>query len=366
MLVPSDSPLAGKTIEDAGLRHLPGAYLVDIDRGGESIPAVAPDRTLKAGDRLIFAGIVESIRDLQNLRGLLPATNQAFKLDSPRHRRQLFEAVVSNTCPLAGKTIREGRFRQHYNAAVLAVARNGERIHSKIGDIELRIGDTLLIEAHQSFATQQRDSRDFFLVSPVNESRPRSHERFSVALAILAAMVIVAAAGWLDILMCAIIASSLMVVSRCCTISELRASIDWSVLIVIGASLGLGRAVEISGAARWMAEMVSMIGPDHPWLVLAVLYLATSLLNEFLANSAAVALVFPIAMESAARMDVNFLPFVIAIMMAGSNSFATPIGYQTNLMVYGPGGYRFSDYTKIGNLVTGAVALLVIPLVFPF
>jgi di/tricarboxylate transporter len=160
-----------------------------------------------------------------------------------------------------------------------------------------------------------------------------------------------------------------MVLTRCCTISEFRASVDWSVLIVIGASLGLGRAVEESGVAVAIADAASVLSPGRPWLVLVAIYLITSLLNEFLANSAAVAVAFPIAVESATRMDVSLIPFAIAIMMAGSNSFATPIGYQTNLMVYGPGGYRFSDYLKMGipmNLVTCVIALALIPILFPF
>ncbi|MCU0972178.1 MAG: SLC13 family permease, partial [Gammaproteobacteria bacterium] len=147
MMVEQGSPLAGKTIEEAGLRHLPGMYLVEVERGGEVLPAIAPHQRLRAHDRLVFAGVVESVVDLQRFRGLVPASDQVFKLGVPRPERCLIEAVVSDSCPLVGKSIREGRFRNVYNAAVIAVARNNERIHAKIGDIVLRPGDTLLLEA---------------------------------------------------------------------------------------------------------------------------------------------------------------------------------------------------------------------------
>ena len=146
------------------------------------LPAVSPQETLCAFDRLLFVGVVESVVDLQRIRGLLPATDEVFKLKEPRLQRCLIEAVVSNSCPIVGRTIRDGRFRSIYNAVVVAVARNGERLHKKIGDIVLRPGDTLLVEAHPSFADQQRNSRDFFLVSRVDESTPPRHDRAVIAL----------------------------------------------------------------------------------------------------------------------------------------------------------------------------------------
>ena len=158
MQVEADSPLVGKSIEAAGLRHLPGLFLAEIDRDGNSIPAVSPREVLQAGDRLLFVGVVESIVELQRIRGLVPATEDVFHLKAPRPQRCLIEAVVSNTCPLIGKTIRDARFRSHYNAVVVAVARNGQRLHQKIGDIILHAGDVLLVEAHPSFAEQHRNS----------------------------------------------------------------------------------------------------------------------------------------------------------------------------------------------------------------
>ena len=182
MEVERDSSLVGQTIEEADLRHLPGLYLMEIDRDGQALAAVSPDERLQAGDRLVFVGIVESIVDLQKVRGLRPATEQVFKLDSPRRERCLIEAVVSNSCPLVNKTIRAGRFRTVYNAAVIAVSRNGERIKKKIGDIILRPGDTLLLESHPSFLEQQRNSRDFFLISRIEGYTPPRHDKARLRL----------------------------------------------------------------------------------------------------------------------------------------------------------------------------------------
>ena len=369
LLVADSSPLAGKTIEEAGLRHLPSAYLAEIERGGSVMPAVSPQERLRAGDRLVFVGVVESIVELQKIRGLLPATDQLFKLDAPRARRTLVEAVVSNSCPLVGKTIREGRFRSLYEAVVIAVARNGERIHKKIGDIVLQPGDTLLLEAQPNFAARQRNSSDFFLVSAVENSQPLRHDRALVAAAILSGLVLTVGLGVFSMLQASLFAAALTVATRCCTGAVARRSVDWSVLIVIAASLGLGRALEVTGAADAVAGGLVALAGSNPWIGLAVVYAITAVFTAVVTNNAAAVLMFPVALTLANALGVNFMPFVIAIMMGASASFATPIGYQTNLMVYGPGGYRFTDYLKIGlplNLLTAAVAVLIIPFVWRF
>ncbi|MHB8900905.1 MAG: SLC13 family permease [Thermoguttaceae bacterium] len=369
MLVQAGGPLVGQTVEKAGLRHLPGLYLAEIDRQGEILAAVGPQERLQAGDRLIFAGIIESVVDLQKMRGLAPATDQTFKLDAPRTQRRLIEAVVSDRCPLVGKNIREGRFRSEYNAAVIAVARSGKRISARIGDIVLQPGDTLLLEAHQEFIEQRHNSSHFFLVSGVENSTPTRHDRAWLALAILGVMVVVAGFEWLDMLTAALLAGLAMILVGCCTGNEARQNIDWSVLLVIGASLGIGQSMETSGAARVVANSLINLASGHPWLVLVMVYFVTMVFTELISNNAAAVLLFPIALAASRSLGVSFMPFAVAIMIAASGGFATPIGYQTNLMVYGPGGYRFSDYVRLGvplDLVFMAVTVVVTPLVFPF
>ncbi|HUY90513.1 MAG TPA: SLC13 family permease, partial [Pirellulales bacterium] len=340
MLVEPDSPLVNKSIEEAGLRHLPGVYLAEVDRDGFVLPAVSPDERLRANDRLVFVGVVESVIDLQKIRGLIPATDQVFKLTAPRATRCLIEAVVSNSCPVAGKTIRDGRFRSIYNAAVIAVARNGERIHKKIGDIVLRPGDTLLLEAHPSFADQQRNNRDFFLVSRLEDSQPPRHDRAFLATAILLGMVLAVTLTGIGMLKAAMVAAGLMLITRCCTVSLARRSVDWEVLLAIAASFGISAALEKTGAAQMVAGNLIGLASGNPWATLAMVYLVTLIATELITNNAAAALMFPLAIATAGRLEVSAMPFVISVMMAASAGFATPIGYQTNLMVYGPGGYR--------------------------
>lgn len=369
MLVEPGSPLAGRTIEEAGLRHLPGAYLMEIERDGEVLPAVSSAQRLRANDRLVFAGVVESVVDLQKIRGLVPATDQVFKLNGYRSQRRLVEAVVSDSCPLVGRTIREGRFRSVYQAAVIAVARNGERLRGRIGDIVLRPGDVLLLETRPSFVAQHRNLRDFFLVSMVEDSAPPRHDRAGIAIAVLLGLVVAAGTGLLSMLNAAMLAAGLLIATRCISPSAARQSVDWSVLVVIAASFGLSRALEITGAAHWVAGRLLDIGGAGPWPALALVYAATMLFTAFMTNNAAAVLMFPIAAATAERLGVSVLPFAIALMMAGSNDFATPVGYQTNLMVYGPGGYRFADYLRVGgplNLLMMATAVALIPLVWPF
>jgi len=369
MMLPIDSPLAGKSIEQAGLRQLPGLYLVEIIRKQMIMPAVSPKEILRDGDRLVFIGMIDSIVDLHRLRGLQPATNQVFKLDIPRSERCLIEAVVSNTCPLIGKTIREGQFRTQYNAVVLAVGRNGSRLRGKIGSVRLRPGDTLLLEANSNFLSQQRISNDFYLVNGIPDSEPLRHEKAPLAIFILLFMVILTAFGILSMLKAAILASVVMILTRCCSSVRALRNIEWSVLLVIGAALSIGKALESTGAAKAIASSLIQFSGDNPWLALAIIYIVTNLLTEVITNNAAAALVFPIALALAQNLNVNFLPFAITIMIAASASFSTPIGYQTNLMVYGPGGYKFTDFMRVGiplNILFCIITVALTPFFYPF
>lgn len=373
MQVEPNSSIDGQTIEAAGLRRLPGVYLSAIERDGETLVAVGPDQVLRGNDQLIFVGVVDSVVDLQKMRGLVPATRQVFKLNDPRPNRCLIEAVVSDHCPIVGQSIREGGFRTRYDAAVIAVHRNGERITGKIGDIVLKPGDTLLLETHRRFLRNQRNRRDFFLVSDVPGSAPRRHDKAGIAMAIMAGMVAAIALEQytrLSVLNAALLAAGAMGLTRCLSAEQARRSVDWSTLVAIGAALGIGRAMESTGLAGISASaMVDGLRPFGPAGVLAGTYLLTLIFTEILTNNAAAALAFPIAHAAAASLGVSFMPFAIAITMAASAGFATPLGYQTHLMVYGAGGYRFSDYVKIGvplDLLIMIVTVTLAPVVFPF
>lgn len=369
MLVEPASPIIGSSITDAGLRQLPGLYLTGIERDGQQRVVVSPDEILQANDRLSFVGAVDSVVDLQKIRGLKPATPQVDRLDSPRHLRVLSEAVVSDTCPLVGRSIRDGQFRNRYNAVVIAVARNGKRLADKIGNIVLRPGDTLLLETGASFSGQQTNSRDFYLVSRLHNSSPPRHERAVIALAILGLMVVSATAGWLSMLQAAMLAAGLMILTRCTTGRLARQAVDWQVLIVIAASFGIGTALQKTGAAISIAESMVWLSQGRPWPTLAIVYLVTALLSSIITNNVAAVLMFPIVVSLSETGGVSPMPFVITVMVAASASFSTPIGYQTNLMVYGAGGYRFVDFIRVGvplTLLTGVLTVVLVPNVWPF
>ncbi|MBM4010669.1 MAG: SLC13 family permease [Planctomycetes bacterium] len=369
MVVEQGSPLAGRTIEQAGLRHLHGLFLMEIDRGGHVMAAVAPTEVLQAGDRLVFVGVIDSVVELQKIRGLRPATDQVFKLDDPRSERVLVEAVVSPSCPLVGRTIREGRFRSTYGAVVIAVARDGERLQIKIGDIVLQPGDTLLVEAGPAFIDRQRTNRHFYLVSEVTGSTPPRHDKAWIACTVLSAMVLAAALELVPMVAAALVAAVAVVGLRCISSSEARRAIEWESLLLIAASFGLARALEKTGLAEAIARTTINAAGDNPHVVLAALYLVAMLFTELMSNNAAAVLTFPIAWRTAGDLGVNPMAFVMAITVAASCGFATPMGYQTNLMIYGPGGYKFRDYVRFGgplNLLVMALTVALAPLIWPF
>jgi di/tricarboxylate transporter len=369
MIVEEGSPLEGCSIEKAGLRSLHGLFLAEIERDGDSMPAVDPHARLEANDRLIFVGAIESVVDLHRIRGLAPATNQVLKLEGARKDRSFFEAVVSDTCPLAGKSVCEGRFRTHYHAVIIALARNGERQRGKIGDMVLRTGDTLLLEARPNFIDQQGRSRDFLLVSEVGGFHPPNHKGAPVALAITIGMVVVAASGLLSMLEAALVAAGFMIASGCTSGRVARQAPDWQVLVVIATSFGVGAALQTSGAAGVLADVIIGLAGGNPWATLTLVFTATALLTSIATNNVAAVLAFPIALSASDQMGVDIMPFAVTIMVAASASFATPIGYQTNLMVYNAGGYRFADFVRIGvplTLLVGLVTVGLVPLIWGF
>ena len=367
--VMAPGPLVGKTIAEAGLRALNYGYLTEIDRGGRLITAVDPDRTLQAGDRLYFVGAPECASELRRIQGLKPANGSVHKLDVANHQRCLVEVVLGPEFPALNKTIRDSQFRTRFNAVILSLSREGKRVPGKLGDITFRMGDTLLLEASHQFAEQYRFRRDFLLVSALNDSTPPDFHRAPRAMGILVLMVLVSASGLLQIMEAAFLAAGAMIASGCITASRARRSVDLPVLVVIAASFALGNAMTETGAAQWVAGGLLGFGALTPWLALAIVYLLTAIFTEVITNNAAAVLMFPIALAVSEQLDVNFIPFAIAVMFAASASFITPLGYQTNLMVYGPGRYQFFDYVRIGLPLSGLVALtaiVLIPLVWSF
>lgn len=367
--VVSPGPLVGRTIAQAGLRALNYGYLTEIDRGGRLITAVEPDRTLQPGDKLYFVGAPECASELRRIQGLKPANGSVHKLDVANHQRCLVEVVLGPEFPALGKTVRDSRFRTRFNAVILSLSREGKRVPGKLGAITFKMGDTLLLEASHQFAEQYRFRRDFLLVSALNDSTPPDFHKAPRALGILLMMVVASASGLLSIMEAAFLAAGGMIVSGCLTASRARRSVDLPVLVVIAASFALGNAMTETGAAQWVAGSLLGFGDLSPWVTLALIYLLTAAFTEMITNNAAAVLMFPIALAVSEQLGVNFLPFAVAVMFAASASFITPLGYQTNLMVFGPGRYQFGDYIRVGlplSLVVASVAIVLIPNIWHF
>ncbi len=371
MEVRADSTVVGQSIEDAGLRNLPGLYLTEIEREGQTRTAVSPEERLRAGDILGFAGILESVVDLRKIKGLVPATDdQVQKVRREQAPRTLVEAVVSRDSSLVGKTVRDSQFRTAFNAAIIAVHRFGHRIEKKIGDIVLQQGDTLLLDTHAGFVKAHRNSKDFYLVSMVEGSRPVRHERAWIALSILAMFVVLLTVTSVHPVLAAFFCAMAMVGTRCTTGTIARESINWTVLIVIGSALAMGKAMETTGAAKAIAE--SLLDPClalgmGPQSMLFVLFMIAAIFSQLITNNGAAVLMFPITMATAQQMNVPPEAFVFTLMVAAGSSFMSPVAYQTNLMVYTAGGYTFMDYVRLGTpltLLTALVSTLVAPLVF--
>ena len=363
--VQADSPLVGKDIEDAGLRHLPQLFLAEIRRtNGQIVRPVAPRDRVEAGDHLVFSGVSSSVKDLRTLPGLRPLHEPDLARDT-----ELFEVVISHRSRLVGRTVKEVEFRRRYDAAILAVHRSGERIRQKIGDIVLRPGDTLMLSASDGFADTFRDHPGFYLVSAVSSDTPPRYHLANLTLAVVAALVIVPAVTGLPMLVAAMAATVVLLAAGCVTPRRARQSVEWSVLLVIGSALGLAAALDASGAAKALGEgLAALTGVLGPHGVLAGVYVLGVLAASLLTNAAAAALVFPIAMTAATAAQIDSRPVAIAVAMAASAAFATPVGSNPILLVAGPGGYRYRDFLRVGlplNLLCLIVVLTILPMVWP-
>ena len=367
LAVTAGGPLTGRTVADAGLRNLANVFLVRIDRPDGEIVPVPPDETLLAGDELTFVGGVDQIRDLRDRDGLaLGEGTQVDLLEGDGHR--MFECVVGASSALAGRTLKETSFRGRYGGAVVAIHRAGERVEGKLGGIRLRTGDVLLVVADADFAARWRERHDFAVVVGLDDHLTTPSPRRPFVLATVVAMVVVAAVGWLPLLDAVLAACAVLVGTRTVRFNQAREALDLDVLLIVAAAIGLGGAVQSSGLAATLASGIEAIA-THTGAVggLAAIMVGTLVLTELVTNVAAAALMVPVALSAAAGVGVDPHGYAIAVAVAASASFLTPIGYQTNTIVYGLGGYRFGDYWRLGAPLTAtvlAVSLVVIPLVW--
>ena len=369
MLVSADSPLVGQTIDEGGLRHLDGVFLVELERQERRLTPVSPSELLEAGDRLTFAGNIGRVLDLQRIPGLVSAEERHFPEGGDRVLRRFFEAVIAEGSSLAGSTLKDVGFRARYGAAVVAIRRAGERIGLKLGDITLRPGDLLVVLAHEDFQRRARRPRDFIVIAPLGADTPPRREKQGVVAFVLVGLVVALGTQVLDVVQASLLAAIALVALRVLTPAEARFAVDLNVVVVIGASFGLGAAVAQSGLADQIA--IVLIGPlarlGDTTLLLGIL-VGTMCLTELITNNAAAVLMFPVATAAAAQAGLDARAFAIAVALGASASFLSPVGYQTNTMVYAMGGYRFTDFIRLGlplTILVVVVAGVVLPIAWP-
>eukprot|EP00892_Ulva_mutabilis_P002422 jgi/Ulvmu1/12180/UM085_0044.1 len=366
----SRAGVAGKSIQAAGLRGLPDAFLVAIERGGTTLHAVAPMEVLHAGDVLWFAGSTAGVISLRKIPGLSQMDDQIAKLSSHVLDRRLVQVVLARTSNLLGKSVREARFRTQFNAAIVALHRDGHRIRQRIGDITLAAGDVLLLDTGSQFMINHKSDRTFALVAEVANSQPPRFDRVITALVCAIAAIVLYIAEVTELFTSAAMASGIMLLTGCLSAPAARSSIKWDIIVTIAAAFGISNALESTGAAKEIADLLVAAGraAGSSAAIQVAMYVATVVLSNIIANNAAAALMFPIVMNVAESEGLDKKLMAYLLMLAASASFAVPFGYQTNLMVYGAGGYNFKNFLQFGGpmQVVLAVASLTVILLHEY
>ena len=349
--VRAKSHLIGKTITEAGLIDLKGLYLVEILRRSFRISAVSPDLILDRGDMLVFAGETSRIAELINANSglVLPEVGMLTK----KRRAEIVEIVVSQNSSLISKSVRESNFRSKYDAAIIAVHRNGERIEGKLGNVLLKAGDVLLLYTGGDFVSRTATTSDFYFISKVRDFVKLEWYKTAILFGGLILAIILSSLHIVPLFMGLIIILLASMVLKVTHPKELPKSIDYNLALIIVLALALGTAMIKSGTADLIANLlINIFIPfGKIWLLFGI-YFITSILAAYITNTAAVGIIFPIALTAARNLDISAIPFVLTVAYGAAANFMTPIGYQTNIMVYGPGGYSFKDFFKIGFPLT--------------
>ena len=371
--VVSDSPLIGKTVQEADLERRHGLNVIHVHlccQDGETVPAMTEHR-LEPGDELHLEATASAILEASQTLGLTLVPDRPIQPWEPQPERsafELIEVVLSPSSSLRCETLRQIDFRSRFGLAVLAIRHRGETLFERLWDVQLDFGDSLLLEGPVETINLLRQEDDFLLLEmpPLESRRTR---KAPVAVAILLGVVIVAAAGWLHVSAAMFIGALLMVLSGTLTMDEAYGSIHWQSVFLIAGMLPLGLAMQSTGTAQLLADqIVALVGDWGPLAVMMGIYLVTGLLTEVISNAAAAVLAVPIAIDAALSLGASPHAFVMATVIAASTSFLMPIGHQVDVLVFGPGGYRFADYAKVGiwlNLLLFILTALVLPLIWP-
>ena len=367
LMVPTMSSLVGKTVKEAGLNSVDGGHLIEIIRmDREVITAVDDEEFIFGGDRLIFSGNVEKMLEIRDSYQLVNATHHVFSLEEVEKHRKLRMVTVGYRSSLIGLPICDTSFEDENGVVLVAIAREGEVVKGSPREVEIRVGDTLLVECSQR--TKANNYSKYNLLELETSSLYKPDMRTLYSSLIMIAMVVVSSLGYLTLLQAAFVAAFAMIICRFCTIDQARESIDWRLLMIFAGSISLGTAIQETGIAEWISQGILAVCNGSPIIALAGICLVGTFITEFTSNTATAAIFFPIAYQTAVNLDVNPLTFCVALMVAVSSSFATPIGSPTHMIVYGPGGYRFADFARIGipmNFIIWIANVFITLMIFP-
>lgn len=367
LMVPTMSSLVGKTIKEIGLDNVNGGHLIEIIRhDNEVVTVINEDEFIFGGDRLIFTGEIEKILELREKYKFVNATHHIYSIDEIRRSNKLRMGTVRFESELIGKTLQQTNLEEQHNIVLVAIARYGQVVHGSPRQVELKAGDTLLFECGSKFNISKELYEDIQEIENENLYKPSIQTIFSSL--ILVAMVAVSSLGFLTLLQAAYVAAFAMIIFRFCSIKQARDSIDWRLLMIFSGSVCLGTAIQETGISECISNGIMMMCDSNPYIALIGIAFAATFITEFTSNTATAAIFYPIAFQTAVDLNVNPLTFCMALMIAVSSSFATPIGSPTHMIVYGLGGYRFGDFAKIGllmNLIILAANIFITLQLFP-
>lgn len=367
--IPEDSSLVGKTLIESRLGADYDLSVLNIIRRDHIKVMPLPDMFIRAGDLLAIEGTIENLLRAKEELGILIESERRLDIDNLNDEdRHIFEATLAPNAPITGKTLREIEFRDRFGFTTLAIWRQGEVITERLSNLRLRFGDTLLLQGPRRHIASLQDSNHFLLLEPVGIEQRRK-KKLPVALGISALVLVLVTFGRFNIATAMLIGAISMVLTACLSMDEAYQSIEWRSVFLIAGMLPLGLAMESTGTARFLADqVVAVLGVWGPLAILAGIMVFAGLITEPMSNAAATVLMVPIAIDVAFGLGASPQAFVMATVIGTSTSFLTPVGHQANVLVMGPGGYRFFDYTRVGiwlNVIIITLTILLIPVFWP-
>ncbi len=368
-IVPTACESVGKSVVDAGVKDFAGGRLFEIIRfDKEVISPVPSDEFIMGGDRLVFSGQIDSILELRKSHGFTAAPQHVFALDDEEKNRQLYTANVKRSSRLIGNAMEDTDFEERNNTVLVAIVREGERINANPRSVKLQFGDMLLLECPKSQGATFKKAVENDLHFFDSEDIPNIGKKTALSAGIMVAMILLSSFNVMTLLQSCFLAAFAMIITRCCTTEQAWKSISWDVLMIFAGSVCIGTAIAETGIANALADGILGVCGTNPIVALTCICLVGTFVTEFISNTAAAAIFYPIAYQTATALGANPITFCIALMIAVSSSFATPIGSPTHMLVYGEGGYRFTDFTKIGivmNIAILAANIFIVTMVFP-